>query len=130
MVAILVQFYGIRSVSKFKVLAICLALACAVTIPASATTITVTNTNDTGPGSLRQALVSANDGDTIDATGVSGLITLASGPLVVNTSVVINGAGADLLAVDGNGASVVFQINLATAVNISGLTIRNGQGNF
>ena len=71
MVAILVEFYGIRDVSKFKALAICLTLACAVTIPASATTITVTNTNDSGPGSLRQAFVDANDGDTIDATGIS-----------------------------------------------------------
>jgi hypothetical protein len=31
-----------------------------------ADTITVTNTNDSGPGSLRQALADANDGDTID----------------------------------------------------------------
>ena len=31
-----------------------------------ATTITVTNTNDSEPGSLRQALADANDGDTID----------------------------------------------------------------
>src|SRR5258708_30538568 len=31
-----------------------------------ATTITVTNGNDSGPGSLRQALVDANDGDTIN----------------------------------------------------------------
>ena len=33
--------------------------------------IVVTNTNDSGPGSLRDALAVANDGDTIDATGVS-----------------------------------------------------------
>ena len=36
------------------------------TSAASAATITVINTNDTGPGSLRQALVEANDGDTIN----------------------------------------------------------------
>src|SRR6476660_1175272 len=30
-----------------------------------AETVTVTNTNDSGPGSLRQALTIANDGDTI-----------------------------------------------------------------
>ena len=36
--------------------------------------IVVTNTNDSGPGSLRDALAAANDGDTIDATGVSGTI--------------------------------------------------------
>ena len=31
-----------------------------------ATTITVTNGNDSGPGSLRQALADAQDGDTIN----------------------------------------------------------------
>ena len=65
--------------NKFTAAAICLTLACALAIPAHATTIVVTNTNDNGPGSLRQALVNANDGDTIDATGISGVITLTSG---------------------------------------------------
>jgi hypothetical protein len=38
---------------------------------------------------LRQALVDANDGDTIDATGMSGVITLTSGELLVEKSVII-----------------------------------------
>jgi hypothetical protein len=33
---------------------------------------------DNGPGSLRHALAIAQDGDTIDATGVSGVITAAT----------------------------------------------------
>jgi len=106
--------------------AICLTLACALTIPAYATTITVTNTNDNGVGSLRQALLDANDGDTIDATGISGTITLTSGELLVDKSVTMNGAGADMLAVDGNVTSRVFQISTGETVTISGLTIRNG----
>ena len=97
---------------------------------ARATTILVTNTNDNGPGSLRQALADANDGDTIDATGVSGVITLTSGQLLVDKSVTINGAGADVLAVDGNATSHVFQISSAETITISDLTIRNGEGNF
>jgi hypothetical protein len=36
------------------------------TSAASAAAITVLNTNDSGPGSLRQALVDARDGDTIN----------------------------------------------------------------
>ena len=80
--------------NKFTAAAICLTLACALAIPAHATTIVVTNTNDNGPGSLRQALVNANDGDTIDATGISGVITLTSGELLVDKSVTINAAGA------------------------------------
>src|SRR5216683_6767878 len=98
------------SVRRFKAVAICLTLACALAIPAHATTILVTNTNDNGPGSLRQALVDANDGDTIDASGISGVITLTTGELLVDKSVIINGAGADLLAVDGNVTSRIFQI--------------------
>jgi hypothetical protein len=62
----------------------CLILVCALTISAPATIIVVSNTNDNGPGSLRQALADANDGDTIDATGVSGTITLTSGQLLVD----------------------------------------------
>ncbi len=124
------QLYGIRSVSNIKCAAICLTLACALTIPAYATTIVVNNTNDSGPGSLRQALVDANDGDTIDATGISGAITLTTGELVVDKSVTINGAGADLLAVDGNATIRAFQVGSGTTVTISDLTIRNCQGGF
>jgi hypothetical protein len=51
----------------------------------------------------------------------------------VDKSVTVNGAGADILAIDGNMASRVFQIGLGQTgetVTISGLTIRNAQGNF
>ena len=116
--------------STIRSAAIAVVLICAVAIPARATTITVTNTNDSGPGSLRQALADANNGDTIDATGVSGAITLTSGQLLVDKSVTINGAGAESLAVDGNATSSVFQIGSGKTVTISDLTIRNGEGNF
>src|SRR5215468_12321324 len=95
------------------------------TSAASADTITVTNTNDSGPGSLRDALAVANDGDTIDATGVSGTILLTSGELQITHSVTINGPGAGNLAVNGNANSRVFE-NFASDVTISGFTITNG----
>ena len=110
-----------------KSAAICVALVCGTTIAAHAAIIPVTNTNDSGPGSLRQALAIANNGDTIDATGISGAIILTSGELLVDKSVTINGAGADVLAVDGNTVSRVFQIRFpGETVAISGFTIRNG----
>ena len=74
--------------------------------------IVVTNTNDGGPGSLRDALAIANDGDTIDATSVSGTILLTSGELNVDKNVTIGGPGANHLAVDGNRQSRVFYVNL------------------
>src|ERR1043166_7249209 len=90
--------------------------------------ITVTNTNDSGPGSLRQALATANDGDTIgfDSSLNGQVITLTSGELTVNNSIIISGPGANQLAVDGNAAGRVFHISPGRTVIISGLTIRNG----
>jgi hypothetical protein len=44
--------------------------------------------------------------------------------------VTINGAGADVLAVDGNATSSAFEIGPGETVTISGLAIRNGHGSF
>src|SRR5207253_11185920 len=103
---------------NIKAATICLSLVCAVSISVRATILTVTNTNDNGPGSLRQALVNANVGDTIDATGISGVITLTGGALLVNNSVRINAPGADLLVVDANVAGIAFRAMLMRAVTI------------
>src|SRR5262249_28595102 len=91
----------------------------------SAGTITVTNTNDSGPGSLRQALADANDGNTIGFS-VTGIITLTSGELLVDKSISISGPGSDNLTVNGNGKGRVFYVGPAVTITISGLTITNG----
>jgi len=105
-------------------LAIGVLLFAATTMSMHAATITVTNTNDSGPGSLRQALVVAHDGDRI-SFAVSGTITLTSSGLAVTKSVTISGPCADQLSIAGiQGQSVFFVAAIAT---ISGLTIRNGQ---
>ncbi len=62
----------------------------AVALPVQTATITVTNTNDSGPGSVRQALVDANNGDTINFA-VTGTIALTSGGLPVTDNVTILG---------------------------------------
>jgi hypothetical protein len=101
-------------------------LLCAFVTAAHAATITVTNTNDSGPGSLRQALMIANDGDTINF-GVTGTITLTSGGLPINKNITILGPGADQLSIDGNQAVVVFGAFSGKAAIICGLTARNAQ---
>jgi hypothetical protein len=114
------------NISKvLRIIASASLLIAAMAVTGRAATITVTNTNDSGPGSLRQALADANDGDTIDATGVSGTILLTSGELQINHNVTINGPGAGNLAVNGNAASRVFE-NFASDVTISGFTVTNG----
>ena len=104
---------------------ICSALICLLGISVHANIITVTNTNDSGPGSLRQALTDANDGDTIEFA-VTGTIELTSGELLVDKSITVSGPGAENLAVNGNNQSRVFHIASGQTVTISGMTITNG----
>ena len=120
-----------NAVRRTTIFAIAVLLLAATTMSAHAATITVTNTNDTGPGSLRQALTNANNGDRINFA-VSGAITLTSGGLVVAKNVTISGPGANRLSIDGNQGSFVFSVDaIVTIATISGLTIRNGGiGNF
>src|SRR5215471_6108039 len=82
--------------------AVSVSLVVLATTSALAATIVVTNTADSGSGTLRSALASATDGDTINATGVTGTILLTSGQLTVSNGVTIVGPGANVLALDGN----------------------------
>lgn len=63
----------------------CFSFICPLSTSVCANTITVTNTNDSGPGSLRQALADAGQGDAIDFA-VTGTIGLTSGELLVAAS--------------------------------------------
>ena len=116
---------------KTRLAAIWVSLLCAVAIAAHADTITVTNTNDSGPGSLRQALVDANNGDMInfDAALKGQTVTLTTAELVINKNITISGLGANLLAVSraqNAPAFRIFHLMPALAVVIQGLTISNG----
>src|SRR5882757_807399 len=99
-------------------------------------TITVTELGD-GLGvhtNLRQALVDANDGDTIEFDPLLGgrdlPVAAVLGQLVVNKSVTIRWVPTvgynPYLGVDALHANRVFYINPGKTVTISGLTIKNG----
>src|SRR6185369_15661888 len=107
-------------------------LLCGISISAHAGTITVTNTNDSGPGSLRQALIDAQDGDTIAFDlSLPATISLTSGELVINKNISLIGPGASLLAVSRAQGAPTFRISHVSAshtVTIQGVTISNGSG--
>jgi hypothetical protein len=94
-------------------------------------TFTVRNLHDSGPGSLRQAVLDANahpGPDTVNfAPGLTGTIGLTSGQLSVTDSVTIKGPGAHKLTVSGTHSSRVFDISAGPTVTIAGLTITQGK---
>ena len=95
---------------------------------AAAATITVTNENDSGSGSLRQAIIDASSGDTINFAPTLATVNLTSGELVIDKNLTIIGPGANRLTVQrSTSAARIFNISSSTAtVSISGITISNG----
>lgn len=75
---------------------------------------------------LRDAIVAASSGDTIDfQLTLPATITLAQGQLSFSTDLTILGSTTSTIAVSGNSASRVFSIGTSHA-SISDLTIRDG----
>src|SRR5205085_5089304 len=89
-----------------------------------------TNTGDSGAGSLRQALLDAQDGDTISfSLPPSSTIVLTSGELTITKNITISGSGADVLSVQRDMAAAafrIFHVNPGHTVTIGGITISNG----
>jgi CSLREA domain-containing protein len=84
-----------------------------------------------GQCTLREAIGDANTlpgSDTINfQAGITGTITLTGGALFITSDITVNGPGARILSISGNGASRVFVISgSGNVANISGLTITGG----
>ncbi len=109
-----------------------LALALAAAVSSFAATLTVTNTNDSGAGSLRNAIATANSGDTINFNVPNpSTITVASTLSICNSqALTISGPGASQVAISGNGAVQVLNICGGAKVTLSGLTIEKGFANI
>ena len=92
--------------------------------------ITVTNTADSGAGSLRNAIATAQAGDTIvfSPNLANQTITLTTGNLIINQSLTIDAAAAPGLTVSGNNASRVIDIQgRQVNFNLKNITIANGK---
>jgi hypothetical protein len=91
---------------------------------------TVTNTNDSGPGSLRAAIVQANANAGADeiafADGVGGTITLASAlPTITDGAGLLIDGGGDV-TVSGNRELRVFTVDPGAAFSLSNLIVSDG----
>ena len=92
-----------------------------------ATTITVTNGNDSGPGSLRQALADANDGDTINFDPSVGTVTLTTAELAIDKSLTLSGAPQMVTVARSSQTEFrIFHVMPGHSVEIDGLTISGG----
>lgn len=96
---------------------------------AHATSYLVLNTNDSGAGSLRALIESANsnlgpDVITFDA-GVTGTITLLSG-ISITDDLTITGPGAATLALSGGDANGILYISDGADVSIASITLTDG----
>src|SRR6266480_5731961 len=106
---------------------ICLALFCSLSMSAYADIITVTNTNDSGPGSLRQALADANDGDTINFDASVGTVILTTAELAIDKSVTLSGAPQMVTVVRASQTEFrIFYVMPGHSVEIDGLSIPGG----
>jgi predicted outer membrane repeat protein len=91
-----------------------------------ASTITVINPNDSGPGSLRQAIADAQDGDTINFAVTFVMLTTAE--LTITKSITIDGLPQRVTVQRASQAPQfrIFHVMPGYTVQITGLTITSG----
>src|SRR3954452_21107979 len=96
----------------------------------AAAAIGVTNTNDSGAGSLREAIVSANQlpGPDRIAITATGTISLASLLPHLDTDLAITGPGAGQLAITGpdHGVGSTFRIQPSRTVTLDRISMVGG----
>ncbi|MDY6806469.1 MAG: DUF4347 domain-containing protein, partial [Cyanobacteriota bacterium] len=90
-------------------------------------TLTVANSNDSGEGSLREAIATAEAGDTIQFAGslANQTITLTSGQLEIDKDLIIDGVDAAGLTISGNNNSRIFEVLQDAEFNPTSFSMRN-----
>jgi hypothetical protein len=88
----------------------------------------VTSTDDDGPGSLRNTILGAADGDVIQFDpGIAGqTIALTTGGLSIDKNLTIEGPASAGMTISGSFSSIVFYVTSSQAV-LRNLSIVNGR---
>ena len=87
-----------------------------------------------GETSLREAIAFVNNNSgsntiTFDASLSGQIIELSEGELLVNGPTIIDGPGADLLTIDANSQSRIFDVGLSGDLEVRDLTLTGGNAN-
>lgn len=96
-------------------------------------TFTVSNFKDAGAGSLRQAVINANNRAGPDTVvfkpGLEGTIKLTSGQINITGALFLDGPGANKITIDGNQNGRIFQVFAPSSVKVTldGLTLFNAK---
>ena len=104
----------------------------AAPLATSAATLTVTNLADSGPGTLRQALLFANtnaDADTVtfDAALSGKTNILTSGQVTISNILTIDASALPTgFKVSGNHSSRIFEVSAGAPVTLKSLFLTNG----
>jgi hypothetical protein len=94
---------------------------------AQAATLTVTNTNDSGAGSLRQAILDATSGDTINfAPSLAGQTIALSSQINLEKDLILDGSGLNPeVEISGSLALRIFYVT--GTVTLNSLLLKEGQ---
>lgn len=97
--------------------------------------LTVVNLDDSGPGSLRQALLDASMPPAVTdilfdpaLTVIPSTLTLTSGQLSIDRNLSIHGPDAQRLTISANRQSRVIAVQANRLASVSGLTLADGNG--
>jgi hypothetical protein len=125
---------GKLTVARFPYALATIALLFSV-VAAQAVTRTVTSGADDGAGTLRQTILTALPGDTINFAAGVGSVVLTSAELTIDKNLTIAGPGASLLTIQRSTANStqgfrIFNISSNINVTFSGLTITRGYGAY
>ena len=119
----------IRHAAALAILALCAVQQTAFAASLVATTLVVTNLNDSGPGSLRESVASAGNGDVVvfdPALTAGGPVTLTlAGVINFYSDITLTGPGAELLSISTTSGRL-FWVSSSKTVTIEHLTLRDG----